>query len=311
MKNNNLFKFLLLTLYLLGCKPSKSNPDKPIMLSAGVNNAAIEATLGTDFNSYWFTGKAELNSYQYEINRYDEARKGQMVFVFVTEDLSKSKQVKLDAPEKAGNDRVPVLKLNTIQRFQTGIYDYSMMSSIFTPIDIKKMPQSLKSTTTVQDWCGHVFTQLNHVEKGGYDVHQYSYFETEGDKSFFTEGVLLEDDVFTRLRIDPASLPSTVKMIPNLTFSRIRHKPVAAFTANITFKTVKEDSNRICSIHYPDLKRRLDVVYEPHFPYKIRGFSEYDNEKCMSRATLIKTMLSDYWAKHDNKSAYLHEALGL
>ena len=40
-------------------------------------------------------------------------------------------------------------------------------------------------------------------------------------------------------------------------------------------------------------------------------FVEFDGDKEMSHATVLKTMMSDYWTKHDNQSAYLREMLGL
>jgi hypothetical protein len=303
----------LLSAAFFACNAPSSDVKKVASVSASASaapTAAPTAFNANDFNAYWFAGKAELTSYELVIDRYDEPRKGYAAFVFVTEDLSKSKHVKLDNPDKAGNDRVPVLKLNAISRFQTGIYDYSLMSSLFTPIDVVNMPHSLKATTTVQDWCGHVFTQLDYLKDNKYSVKQYSYFEMEGDKLFDTEGVLLEDEIFTRLRINPASLPEKAQIIPNLTFTRLRHKPVAASAATISFKDV-EAGLRVCTVNYPDLKRRLEVRFEAAFPNKIVGFAEFNGDKEMSRATLIKTMMSDYWNKHDNQSAYMREMLGL
>jgi hypothetical protein len=295
MKKYILFAFALLSVPFFACNTP---------------NAVQVAFNANDFNAYWYAGKAELASYDLKIDRYDEPRKGYVAFVFVTEDLSKSKHVKLDYPDKAGTDRVPVLKLNALSRFQTGVYDYSLMSSLFTPVDIQNNSHSLKATTTVQDWCGHVFTQLDYEKNNTYRVSQYSYFESEGDKVFNTEGVLLEDEIFTRLRINPASLPEKAMIIPNLTFTRLRHKPVAAANATIGFKDL-ENNLRVCTVEYPDLKRRLEVTFEGKFPHKITSFAEFSDNKEMSRATILKTMMSDYWNKHDNQSAYLREMLGL
>ena len=57
----------------------------------------------------------------------------------------------------------PILKLNLIKRFNTGIYDYSMMKSVFTPIpsEQQQLSKTLKVSTTRQDWCGHVYLQYN------------------------------------------------------------------------------------------------------------------------------------------------------
>ena len=52
------------------------------------------------------------------------------VLIFVTEDFSASKQVKLDRPEKVPSDAVKVLKLNATRKFNTGIYPYSILSII-------------------------------------------------------------------------------------------------------------------------------------------------------------------------------------
>ena len=292
--------------FFLSCNQPVTTTDKADKGTA----VTVSYRPSTEFSAYWYAGKAELTSYDYQINRYDEPRKGYAVFVFVTEPFSKSKQVKLDDAQKAGDDNVPVLKLNALYRFNTGIYDYSMMTSLFTPVDIAKFPHSLKSNTTVQDWCGHVFSQLNWRSGDKYTTHQYSYFETEGDKSPDTEGVLLEDEIFTRLRINSASLPTgTIKVIPNLTYTRIRHKPIEGMNAKIE---IKEGTNgtKICNLIY-ESKRRLEVTFEAASPYKILGFVEFEGDKEMSRATLKKSMMSDYWAKHDNNSAGLRKELGL
>lgn len=87
----------------------------------------------TGFGDYWHQGLAEVSGYTLKQARYGEMHEGDAVLVFVTEDISKNKQVKLDDPAAAGDDRLPVLKLNALKRFNTGIYTYSLMQSVFTP----------------------------------------------------------------------------------------------------------------------------------------------------------------------------------
>jgi hypothetical protein len=299
-----------ISFFATACQEPTATETKVAAVSASHTEGGVSTPPTPEFNAYWFAGKAEVNSYELQIDRYGEPRKGYAVMVFVTEDFSNQKHVKLDYPEKAGDDRVPVLKLNALQRFNTGIYDYSMMTSLFTPLDYGKKPHTLKWNTTVQDWCGHVFTQLDHTNGNTYKVQQNSYFEMEGDKAFTTEGVLLEDEIFTRLRLNPESLPKNkVKIIPNLTYSRIRHKPVEAVEATISFKD-GADGQTTCSVIYTS-KRRLDIVFEKAFPHKILAYTELDGDKQLSRATLIKNMQSDYWMKNGNASAYLREMLGI
>ena len=105
-------KFLSVALFLAAsCASSPSLPPaKP---------------LPPEFGSYWFQGKAELTSYDLEQARYGELHKGEAVLIFVTEDFSRRKQVKLDDPAKApADDKQPVLKLNFEKKFLSGIYPY-------------------------------------------------------------------------------------------------------------------------------------------------------------------------------------------
>ena len=64
------------------------------------------------FGDYWYQGKAELTSYTLEQARYGEVHQGHAVLIYVTEDCSRHKQVKIDDPDAAGADRVMVMKLN-------------------------------------------------------------------------------------------------------------------------------------------------------------------------------------------------------
>jgi hypothetical protein len=304
-------RLLVATFFLaqVACTPPSVNEAKVAAVNASVESPSKPTS--PEFAKYWFAGKGELNSYDLTINRYGENRKGYAVMVFVTEDLSDKKHVKLDNPDQAGNDRVSVLKLNHLQRFNTGVYDYSMMTSLFTPLDYGKHPHSLKWTTTVQDWCGHVFTQLDFTKGNTYRAQQFSYFETEGDKAFDTEGGLLEDEILTRLRLNPDDLPKgKVKIIPNLTYSRIRHKPIEGIEATIQLSDGASADQRICTIQYVN-KRRFEVVFEKAFPHKILAFKELDGNEVLSQGTLKQSFMSDYWSKHNNASAYLREQLGI
>jgi hypothetical protein len=307
MKNSFLCIITLCMVVISSCNQAPTATTNTA--TTGEGKALLVSNIDNNFNAYWYAGKAEVNSYDYFIDRYDQPRKGYAVLVFVTEDFSKSKHVKLDDPAKAGDDRVPVLKINALQKFNTGIYDYSMMSSIFTPVDLNKNPRSLKMTTTVQDWCGHIFTQMDE-KKDKYHVSQFSYFEMEGDKASDTEGAMLEDEILTRLRINPANIPTgEVKLIPNLTYTRLRHKPIEPMSAKIEVKDIA-NKQRSLVVKYT-AGRRLEIDYEAAFPYKIMRIGEYDGDKKMSEAILKKSIMSDYWTKNGNADAGLRTDLGI
>ncbi|MCR4289919.1 MAG: hypothetical protein NUV86_06635, partial [Candidatus Scalindua sp.] len=160
-----------------------------------------------DFHSYWYNYGAEITRFELEQSRYGEVHPGYAILIFVTEPFLPDIHVKSDY-ESSRKKSIPVLKLNFIKRFNTGIYDYSMMKSVFTPIPSEKQPfsKTLKVSTTRQDWCGHVYLQYN-LEGDHYKVKQYSYFEKEGDKTVTIPSVHLEDEIWTRIRIAPETLP--------------------------------------------------------------------------------------------------------
>ncbi len=300
------FQFLLVsflfssTVWLTGCDA----PANPFQKATLVSNQKND-----DFAAYWYQGEGEINSYRLVQSRYGEERQGDAVMVFVTEDFSKSKQVKLDNSDGAGKDKVPILKLNFLKKFVTGIYDYSMMESVFTPTDLARFPHSLKTTTTSQDWCGHTFTQFN-LEGGKYEVKQFSYFEQEGDEEFTVSPTLLEDELFNRIRIDPASLPKgEVDVLPGTFYSRLQHQQPKAKKARIRFDEAGGMSYLI--LEYLHLDRTLTIGFETKFPHKILLWTEEDEGKLSSSGKLKSTIKSAYWNQHDNASLYLRDSLQL
>ncbi len=177
----------------------------------------------SDFHSYWYNHGAEISRFELAQSRYGEVHLGQAVLIFVTEPFLPDIHVKSDY-ESSRKRSIPILKLNFIKRFNTGIYDYSMMKSVFTPLPTEQQQfiKTLKVSTTRQDWCGHVYLQYN-LEGDHYNVKQHSYFEKEGDKSITIPSVHLEDEIWTRIRTAPETLPlGEIKMIPGSFFATLR-----------------------------------------------------------------------------------------
>ena len=271
------------------------------------------------FGDYWYKGKAEITSYKLEQARYGQINKGHAVLIFVTEDLSKSKHVKLDNPEKDAEDAVKVLKLNSTRKFHTGIYPYSIMTSIFTPADLSSNPNTLKLSFSSQEWCGHVYTQANH-NKNKYDFSSYSYFESEGDTSFELEDAMFEDEIFTRLKISPNDLPlGNIKIIPSLLASRLKHFELKVEDAFAEKVTVDQKQDLISyRVNYKNLNRKININFVNKFPYEIVSWSEefksgFGKNAKMLKTTAVKnkTMIVDYWNKHDLEDESLRKELGI
>ncbi|HFA50927.1 MAG TPA: hypothetical protein ENJ95_18105 [Bacteroidetes bacterium] len=290
----------IFSFFIFSCYPGGSPEGQTVLVS--------NARTG-NFADYWFAGEGEINSYDLQQSRYGEMREGEAIMVFVTEDFSKEKQVKLDKPKKAGSDKVPVLKLNYLRRFVTGIYDYSMMQSVFTPIDQAQFPRSLKATTTSQDWCGHFFLQMN-LEGEKYNARSFSYFESEGDQDVKLKADFLEDELWTRIRLDPESIKEgTYEVIPSAFYSRLTHDPPKAKQARIRFE--KQETSTSLVLEYLHLDRTLTIGFDPVFPHKILSWTEMQDGKLMSKGTLKGSVKSAYWKQHGNRDEYLREKLGL
>src|SRR5688572_26609928 len=105
------------------------------------------------FDSHWHDGKAELDGYRLTVSRYGQERTGTAVMIFVTEPFSTSKHVKVDNPRANPADTFDALKLNLVRDFQTGIYDYNTMVSVFVRSDTFA---PVKVSFSSAEWCGHV-----------------------------------------------------------------------------------------------------------------------------------------------------------
>lgn len=279
----------------------------------GCSLSGKEKTSSSTFKDYWYQGKAEITTYNLQQARYGEVHQGTAVMVFVTEDMSKKKQVKLDHPEKHKKDAVSVLKLNAIRDFSTGIYDYDMMTSVFTPVDRNTYPYSFKVTNTSQEWCGQTFTQINKTDNG-YKYRLFSYFESEGDQKHDFEQYLLEDELWNIIRIDPETLPTgTHEIIPGTVYQRLSHTEVKPYTAEIK-KDTSQDAIVDYTIRYPELERTLEIRYEKDSPHHIQSWVEkqQDGDKeLITKAVRDKSIMTDYWNKNKLKDASYRTKLNL
>ncbi len=266
-----------------------------------------------DFGNYWYAGVAEISSYKLSQVRYGEVHEGKAVLIFVTEPFSKSKQVKLDYPQQNKADEQTVLKLNFTKKFTTGIYPYSMMLSSFTPVELGQYPNTPKVTMSSQEWCGHVFSQLN-LRKNQYDLSSYSYFELEGDVSKSIDKAILEDELWNKLRLNPANLPTgNIKIIPGLFHTRLLHKNLQPMSAEASLSENSETT--MYRLSYPENGRILEINFESDFPYQITSWIETtvgrNGQKMTTEATLDKTLLTNYWSKKRVAYSYLRDSLNL
>lgn len=296
--------FALVVAIAIGCLPARASADA--------------------FWTTWGDGKAELGGYRLTQPRYGAARTGSAVLIFVTEDFSDSLRVKADPGKHPASDVFPVMKLNLVRRFQTGIYDYSVLSSTFVRIDATSGEEAfglVKASLSVQEWCGHVYQQW--LRRGVHLIGvSHSYFDGEADTSpvlVIPYGAVFEDAIPILVRgLRGAWLtPGEQREVPFLASgvsARFTHKPQAFSRARISRGKQPE--------RFEPTGRKLDVdVYtveeiggattryfvEPAGAQRLLGWTRSDGEK----ATLIDTARLPYWElNHEGEEAALAK-LGL
>jgi len=291
--------FVFLLLFLSSCK-DKTTPLASNIANIETPNEPRELKsarpLSEEFNKYWYAGEAEITSYKLEQARYGELREGHAVLVYVTEPFLAKEQVKADGNNPSN---INVLKLNSTKKFNTGIYPYSIMQSAFYPVANNQ--HAIKVSASIQEWCGHTYIQLNNRDQ--FNITAHSYFEGEADQNFNVKKVVLENELWTQLRIAPKSLPTgDFEIIPSLEFIRLKHKPIKGYKASAQL-----DSGKY-SISIPKLNRSLSITFNPNFPYDISGWEETTNG-LTTKASKLKTIKSAYWSKNSNKDEVLREAL--
>ena len=297
----------------MSCEVKASSEEKAIVEAESLkNNSEIAKPnlLSREFKDYWYSGEAEITSYKLEQARYGELRDGHAVLIFVTEPFLADKQVKAD---RSTPDNIPVLKLNSTKKYFTGIYPYSIMSSSFYPVQDNQ--HAVKISSSIQEWCGHVYSQLNNREDFEYESH--SYFEGEADQKFKMEKTILENELWNKLRINPNGLPQgELEIIPSLEYIRVAHKKIKPYKAIAS--VAEKDGISSYSITYPGLDRTLTINFSTAFPYTIESWSDEfksgygANAKILtSKATKINTIKTPYWQQNGNKDIFLREQLGL
>ena len=126
--------------------------------------------------------------------------------------------------------------------------------------------------------------------------------------------MILEDECWNLIRIDPTRLPQGDHMIlPGALFIRLSHKDISPVKA--TLGLVVNDSTSTYTITLPTLNRSLHIIFEKEFPYRILkwddSFPGTDGKILTTTATLLKTIQVDYWKKNQLADTSIRTALGL
>lgn len=189
------------------------------------------------FWKQWGDGQAELSGYNLVFPRYGQLRHGSAVTIFVTETFSNSLRVKADPGKHPATDQFPVMKLNLVKDYQTGIYDYNDMTSSFValaPENGRPAGSPTKISFSSQEWCGHTYQQLL-FDARAIRATSHSYFDGDadqhGDLSYPSDG-LSEDELllWARGQAGPRLAPGEhrdVQILTSLQTARQQHVPLS------------------------------------------------------------------------------------
>lgn len=187
------------------------------------------------FWDHWGDGQAEVAGYHLTFPRYGQQRTGEAVLVTVTETMTAGQMVKSDGGHA---DEMPVLKLNSVVDFGTGVYDYNTLTSTFLRLD-GGLPRGAPAriTFSMQEWCGAVHDKLV-ARDGGYARDLDSYFDGESVTDARLDrpsGAVAEDALPVLLRGLTGRPPEgPVRLLPRLMDARLHHDPLTWQDATIT-----------------------------------------------------------------------------
>lgn len=284
--------------------------------------AAADLAFDDAFWARWSDGRAELAGYALRFPRYGEVREGTAVAIFVKEDLLEAERVKADAGPGPGT--FPVMKLNLVQDFPTGLYDYNLMTSVFVglqPSGGRPAGDAAKVSFSSQEWCGHVYHQvLLDADRVREDLH--SYFESEGDREGSLERPadgLSEDALlhWARGMARPALAPGEareVTLLRSLERARLRHRPLAWSAATLR----REAGTRTVEVPAGAFEvevRRAELADGPTWTFFVeaggaRRLVRWERSDGLE-AELLASERLPYWRLHGPTGARHLEALGL
>lgn len=287
--------------------------------SSGVDAGA--PTPSDDPLQVWYDGQAEVNGYRWRGSRYGEMRTGEAVAIFVTETMGAGEHVKLDRPEDHRGETLTVLKLNLVRDFQTGLYDYDTMTSVFA--DVRDL-SAVKQTFSSSEWCGHVFDEID-VRAKELRLEVRSYFQGESVRTTLAarSGGLVGDDLFLWLRglRGHVLAPGETRRLPYLTDPferRLRHLPAAWGELSVTRGTelaevqVPAGSFRAVAYRLVASDGREGTVWvEDGDPHRLLGWSWERAGEVLDSAELTGSRRMKYWELHAEGQESLRAELGL
>jgi hypothetical protein len=255
------------------------------------------------FATYWPLHKTELNYYRLSQAQDGQLHSGKAVLSFTSDTTS---------VEKSGS--FPAFSTNLNRTFHVGRNDYSLLTSVSTPINNPAFPRSVQAVSTEQSWTGQRVIQLI-LQNGGYQISTDSTGAV--NKGYTVDPVVLEDEIWSLIRINPAKLPvGKVSLLSGSLTAQLRRRKLMPMLAQISLTDYEGvlypgEYLQAYTIKYPTNDRTLMIIFERLFPHRIMGWEEIYQSKdnlLTTRAVLQKTVQTDFHQANSVVDSTLYRA---
>ena len=252
-----------------------------------------------EFWSHWSDGNAEVNRYILTQPRYGSQRSGQLFLIYVTEPFSKSLHVKVNAYDPQNTDHTIALKLNIVESWQTGIYDYRLMTSQF--FDAATSLSPLKISFSSQEWCGITYEE-SHWTQDQLSIRGQSYFEGESIDQQFSNELRSSDQLLVYLRGLMSGGPQTIdnfslSLLESARQRFLSHRPPTIYQGQIQKQAIRHQVTSLGTVKVQPFSYQrpngvsCTVDVELALPHRIVAWACEDGEK----ALLESSMRTPYW----------------
>jgi hypothetical protein len=205
-----------------------------------------------------------------------------------------------------------------VRDFQTGIYDYNVMTSTFARVS-PGWPIA-KVSFSSQEWCGHVYHHLiPHRDQVSGLFHSYFDGEADGrDELGLPSGGVMEDAVPILIRgwmgewLARGAM-RTMPFLPSLLRSRLDHKPLGWGQASVSRAaatvrvTVPAGAFEVDTWTISEPGRTTTYLVEAAPPFRLIRWSGSDGEE----GALLGSQRLAYWEMNGPGGEKYLKALGL
>jgi hypothetical protein len=223
------------------------------------------------FKDYWKNGKIEITKYDLKEDSISVGEGSLSFNIDYVEGVNET-------------DSIQVLHSDFIGKIHKENYDYSAMTSTYLPLNLTLRSHAMKVINSVQEPSGNSFLELLQIPKS-YEIVAKNTFKKKTKEHFVLERKNLEDELWTKIRMNPNDLPTgEIEIIPSFAYWQSVRKSPNIYEAKAELKgyagtEFTGKKLKIYSLDYLDLKRNLSIIFEGEFPFEIVGWKRISDGK--------------------------------